>query len=39
MTLIRKPFAKFAAELAAGLPAGRGDEPLYPKNKISRMSA
>jgi len=28
MTLVRKPFAKFAAELAAGLRAGRGDEPI-----------
>ena len=28
MTLTRKPFAKFAAELAAGLVAGRGDEPI-----------
>src|SRR5262249_40989128 len=28
MTLTRKPFAEFAAELAAGLRAGRGDEPI-----------
>ena len=28
MALIRKPFAEFAAELAAGLRAGRGDEPI-----------
>jgi hypothetical protein len=28
MTLARKPFAEFAAELAAGLTTGRGDEPL-----------
>jgi hypothetical protein len=28
MTLIRKPFAKFAAELPAGFRAGRGDEPI-----------
>ena len=28
MPLARKPFAEFAAELAAGLRAGRGDEPI-----------
>ena len=28
MTLARKPFAEFAAELAVGLATGRGDEPL-----------
>jgi hypothetical protein len=28
MTLSRKPFAEFAVELAAGLAAGRGDEPI-----------
>ena len=28
MTLTRKPFTEFAAELAAGLSAGRGDEPI-----------
>src|SRR5262249_37092541 len=28
MPLVRKPFAEFAVELAAGLAAGRGDEPL-----------
>jgi hypothetical protein len=28
MPLIRKPFAEFAAELAAGLAAGREDEPI-----------
>ena len=28
MTLSRKPFAEFAAELVAGLAAGRGDEPI-----------
>jgi hypothetical protein len=38
MTLVRKPFSEFAAELAAGLRAGRGDDRC-PKNKISRMSA
>jgi hypothetical protein len=26
--MTRKPFAEFAAELAAGLAAGRGDEPI-----------
>jgi hypothetical protein len=38
MTLVRKPFPEFAAELAAGLRAGRGDGRCR-KNKISRMSA
>jgi hypothetical protein len=28
MGLTRKPFAEFAAELAAGLRAGRGDRPI-----------
>ena len=28
MPLARKPFPEFAAELAAGLAAGRGDEPI-----------
>ena len=28
MPLTRKPFAEFAVELAAGLRAGRGDEPI-----------
>jgi hypothetical protein len=28
MSLVRKPFAEFAAELAAGLAAGREDEPI-----------
>ena len=28
MPLVRKPFAEFAAELAAGLAAGREDEPI-----------
>jgi len=28
MPLTRKPFTEFAAELAAGLRAGRGDEPI-----------
>jgi len=28
MALTRKPFAEFAAELVAGLRAGRGDEPI-----------
>jgi hypothetical protein len=28
MSLVRKPFAEFAAELEAGLRAGRGDEPI-----------
>jgi hypothetical protein len=28
MGLIRKPFAEFAAELAAGIRAGRADEPI-----------
>ena len=28
MPLARKPFAEFAAELAAGLAAGREDEPI-----------
>ena len=28
MSLTRKPFAEFAAELAAGLAAGRDDEPI-----------
>jgi len=28
MPLARKPFAEFAAELAAGLTAGRGDERI-----------
>ena len=28
MTLTRKPFTEFAAELAAGLVSGRGDEPI-----------
>jgi hypothetical protein len=28
MALTRKPFPEFAAELAAGLRAGRGDEPV-----------
>jgi hypothetical protein len=28
MALTRKPFAEFAAELAAGIRAGRADEPI-----------
>jgi hypothetical protein len=28
MVLTRKPFAEFAAELAAGIRAGRADEPI-----------
>jgi len=28
MALVRKPFAEFAAELAAGIRAGRADEPI-----------
>jgi hypothetical protein len=28
MSLVRKPFTEFAAELAAGLAAGREDEPI-----------
>jgi hypothetical protein len=28
VTLVRKPFAEFAAELAVGLATGRGDEPI-----------
>jgi len=28
MTLVRKPFPEFAAELVAGLRAGRGDEAI-----------
>jgi hypothetical protein len=28
MALTRKPFSEFAAELAAGLRAGRGDQPI-----------
>jgi hypothetical protein len=28
MALTRKPFAEFAAELAAGIRAGRADDPI-----------
>ena len=34
MTLTRKPFAEFAVELAAGLRAGRGDEPIGRERQV-----
>jgi len=38
MPLAHKPFAEFAAELAAGLATGRGDEPLAESVMISVTS-
>ena len=34
MTSTRKPFAEFAVELAAGLRAGRGDEPIGRERQV-----
>jgi hypothetical protein len=34
MALTRKPFAEFAAELAAGIRAGRADEPIAETAKL-----
>jgi hypothetical protein len=39
MALTRKPFAEFAAELAAGIRAGRADEPIAESARLGVIEA